>query len=92
MTLKVKMAYLEAVRQRYFNSSKKNKTKIDELCQVTGYSRKYAIKILAIGHKLGPKSLGRKRFYSAESIKHLKKLWHIIWAHSNGVWSSFCSQ
>ena len=79
MSLKLKIEYLAAIRIRYFNSSKKGKSGIlDELCKVTGYSRKYAIKILALKHKEGKKFSGRKIKYSKESVKHLKALWNLM--------------
>lgn len=79
MTLQFKTQYLEQVRKRYFNSSKARKSKIlDELCEVTGYHRKYAIKILSTGHMTGPKASGRKKVYSDLSIVHLKRLWHLM--------------
>jgi hypothetical protein len=79
MTLQFKTQYLEQVRKRYFNSSKTGKSKIlDELCEVTGYHRKYAIKILSTGHMTGPKASGRKKVYSDLSILHLKRLWHLM--------------
>ena len=79
MTLEFKSTYIKAVRKRYFMASKKEKSAIlDELCAVTGYHRKYAIEIISKGHKTGPKTSGRKKTYSDESITHLKKLWHIM--------------
>ena len=63
----------------YYNSSKKQKSLIlDELCATAGFSRKYAIKILAIKHKEGKKLSGRSRSYSKEAVFHLRKLWHIM--------------
>lgn len=79
MTLKFKTAYLDAIRKRYYNGSKKEKSAIlDELCNVTGFHRKHAIRILARGHKKGKKASGRTKVYSDECITHLKKLWHIM--------------
>lgn len=79
MTLHFKTQYLDQVRRRYFNSSKTQKSKIlDELCAVTGYHRKYAIKILSTGHMSGPKASGRSRVYSDMSVFHLKRLWHLM--------------
>lgn len=79
MTLKVKKAYLEAIRSRYYNSDKRQKSLIlDELCVTTGFARKYAIKILAKGHKEGKKLSGRSKVYSKDAIFHLQKLWHIM--------------
>mgnify|MGYP000364767618 CR=1 FL=1 len=54
MTLNFKVQYLKAIRNRYFSSTKSEKGKIlDELCSITGYSRKHAIRILSHGHKTG---------------------------------------
>ena len=74
MSLKLKIEYLARVRERYYRSTKKQKTKIhDELCAVSGLSRKYAIRILAKKHLERPKKSGRKRVYSKTSIEVLKK-------------------
>jgi hypothetical protein len=79
MTLKFKTQYLDQVRRRYFNSSKGQKSSIlDELCEVTGYHRKHAIRILSKGHHIGPKASGRSKVYSDATIFHLKKLWHLM--------------
>ncbi len=79
MTLDFKSTYIRTIRERYFKSSKKEKSVIlDELCSITGYDRKWAIRILAKGHKTGKKASGRSKQYSEESITHLKKLWHIM--------------
>ena len=41
MTLKFKVDYLDAIRERYYKAPKATKTKIlDELCAVTGFHRK----------------------------------------------------
>ena len=47
MPIKHRRAYLEAIRVRYQNAPKKQKTLIlNEFCQTCRYSRKYAIRIL----------------------------------------------
>ena len=75
MSLKFKVEYLKAIRERYFNSNRPQKSKIlNELCEVTGYNRKYAIRILAKGHHEGPKASGRCKAYSDITFYHLKKL------------------
>jgi len=44
MRLELRMRYLERIYKRYRKASKESKGKIlDELCQVCGYNRKYAI-------------------------------------------------
>lgn len=79
MTLEFKTQYLQAIRRRYFNSTKKRKSQIlDELCKITGYSRKHAIRILAEGHMTGKKNSGRTIAYSKDARFHLKKIWHIM--------------
>ena len=79
MTLDFKSTYTTAIRERYFRSKKSEKSAIlDEFCEVTGFHRKHAIRILSTGHKTTRKLSGRKRYYSDESIVHLKKLWHVM--------------
>lgn len=79
MTLKFKIEYLSAIRKRYYQSTKTEKTIIlNELCSVAGYNRKYAIRILAIKHHEGKKLSGRTKTYSERSIKHLKRMWVIM--------------
>lgn len=79
MNLKFRVQYLAAVRKRYYGSRKSEKSKIlDELCAVTGYNRKYAIRIMAIKHHEGKKLSGRSKVYSERSIGHLKRLWVIM--------------
>lgn len=79
MTLKFKVEYLNAIRKRYYQSSKKEKSKIlNELCAVANYNRKYAIRILAIKHHEGKKLSGRSKIYSERAQKHLKHLWVIM--------------
>ncbi len=47
MSNRSKQEYLEAICERYGHSSKKDKQWIlDEICQVCGYNRKYAIRLL----------------------------------------------
>ena len=79
MTLKLKIEYLSIVRERYYRSSKSEKTKIlNELCAVTGYSRKYALRILAIKHLERPKRSGKAKAYSDTAAYHLKHLWRLM--------------
>lgn len=79
MTLKFKIEYLSAIRKRYYQARKSEKTKIlNELCAVAGFNRKYAIRILAIKHHEGKKLSGRTKNYSERSVRHLKRLWVIM--------------
>lgn len=70
-------AYLKAVRDRYRQADKKSKTIIlDEFCQVCGYNRKYAIRLLNKEKKLIGLRPGRKPVYrSEELVLALKRIW-----------------
>lgn len=79
MDLPFKIKYLSQIRKRYFCSSKKDKSIIlNELCSVTGLSRKHAIRVLSTGHISSKKASGRSKSYSPETAKHLQRLWHIL--------------
>lgn len=79
MTLKFKIEYLSAIRKRYYQARKREKTQIlNELCAVAGFNRKYAIRILAIKQHEGKKLSGRTQTYSDRSVRHLKRLWVIM--------------
>jgi hypothetical protein len=70
MTLKFKIEYLSAIRKRYYQARKREKTKIlNELCAVAGFNRKYAIRILAIKHHEGKKLSGRTKTYSERTVR-----------------------
>lgn len=79
MPLRLKKIYLERILKRYLKSTKKQKKLIlNEFCAVSGYSRKYAIRIL--NSKKRPKLLkpGRKPKYSHPQFKHhLYELWKL---------------
>lgn len=78
MVLRSKKEYLKAIRQRYRESRREEKTAIlNEFCAVCGYNRKYAIRLLrrrtdaVIKRKPGPASV-----YKDEAIiKALKRIW-----------------
>ncbi len=80
MSNESKQEYLAIIKQRYHQSSKKEKKKIlDEFCLTCSYNRKYAIRI--INQKETKKSIskqraGRKKIYiSDELLKFLIHLW-----------------
>lgn len=77
MSQELRYEYLNAIRERYKNSSRGKKSVIlDEFCAVCGYSRKYAIAVLA--GKADPctkRPRGRKVVYSAGVIFHVVRLW-----------------
>lgn len=80
MPIELKRAYLEEIRFRYRNSTKKIKGKIlDEFCEVCKYTRKHAIKILK--GQLTPrlKRSGPKSKYQREDVlKALRELWELM--------------
>jgi hypothetical protein len=68
--------YAEAVRERYFYASKKEKGKIlDEFTKVTGCHRKAAIRLLCRGYRKMSKKQGRPRQYGAAVTEALKVAW-----------------
>lgn len=80
MPIELRRAYLEEIRFRYRNSTKKAKGKIlDEFCQVCGYTRKHAIKVLKGQlnprvRRPGPKS----KYQQEEVLRALKELWDLM--------------
>ena len=79
MTTEMKRIYLETIRSRYRKSTKKQKSIIlTEFCEVTGYERKYAIRIL--WNHVEPRSRrpGPKRTYSHAVIPHLIYFWNAM--------------
>ena len=79
MSQQSKRELVEAVRERYLQASKPEKTKIiDEFVATTGYHRKHAIRLLKRGtsNRKG-KRRGRKAIYQGEVIKVLEQIWEI---------------
>lgn len=76
MTTEMKRIYLETIRSRYGKSTKKQKSMIlSEFCAVTGYERKYAIRILWRHVEPRAQRPGPKRKYSHSVIPHLIYFW-----------------
>lgn len=83
MTKMTKVELLKKVKPRYLQADKKTKTKIlDELCQNTGYNRKYATRIIQAGYEHDKvKRLGRKpreRIYNSEVLTVVIKIWEVL--------------
>jgi len=70
-------AYLVAVRDRYRQASKGSKAIIlDEFCQVCGYNRKYAIRLLNRRGQGPRRRPGRKPIYGEPALlRALKRIW-----------------
>ena len=80
MSPRSKKEYLDVVHPRYKYASKKEKAAIlDEFCQVCGYHRKHAIRLLRKYRRFTkpkPKKKGRKPIYDKKALlKPLKKIW-----------------
>ncbi|NVM27054.1 MAG: transposase family protein, partial [Desulfobacterales bacterium] len=80
MRLELRMKYCETVYRRYRNASKESKARIlDELCQVCGYNRKYAIwKLNRLRDKEKAKTPGkrrRRRKYGHEVLLIVEEVW-----------------
>jgi hypothetical protein len=70
--------YLKAIYSRYKKVSKPLRARIlDEFCQVCGYNRKYAIRLLngPAPHKPQPTAKGRRPSYGAKVILTLSAIW-----------------
>ena len=83
MSKKSRREYTETMRMRYQQMrGKRAKSRLlDEYCEVTGYDRKYANKLLLGIRGAGAgraKKAGRKRRYGPEVVEVLKRLW--FWA------------
>ena len=88
MNKEFRMKYLEKTYQRYKRSSKRSKGKVlDELCQVCGYNRKYAIwklnRLVMEEDSRGRKKRSRRRVYDLEVIKVVERVWEV----ANYPWS-----
>ena len=84
MNIRVKRTYIKTVKERYCKSTKKEKTLIlNELCQITGYTRKHAIKLLGEQTcdniiNIRSKRPGPNRKYSDKARAKLKELWLLM--------------
>lgn len=79
MTTEMRRVYLETVRSRYQKSTKKEKSLIlNEFCNVCGYERKYAIRILWSHVEPRSRRPGPKRIYSHQVIPHLIYFWNAM--------------
>jgi len=68
--------YAAALRGRYVKASKKEKKRIlDEFCQVIGYHRKSAIRLLSHPPEAVSKRRGRRKKYGPDLVPALKVAW-----------------
>lgn len=79
MPKEVRKAYLEAIRERYKNARRNQKSIIlSEFCSVCGYCRKYAIRALNGQVEPSGKRRGPAKKYTPEVIAHLQSLWNAM--------------
>lgn len=80
MPIKFRREYLNTIRERYKNALKRRgKTEIlNEFCNICGYERKYAIRIL--NNQVEPRLYrpGPKPIYGHQVVHHLKILWEAM--------------
>jgi len=75
MTLEARRQYLTAIRERYRQSTKKEKGTVTQVC---GYSRKYAIRILTGRVEPRTRKPGPKPKYGQRFVLCLKELWEAM--------------
>ena len=77
MTSKSRRQYLLKIKNRYLESDKLSKQLIlDEFCEVCGYNRKHAIRLLNGRLTRVVKKRGRKSKYSSDEFKQaLRRIW-----------------
>jgi hypothetical protein len=77
MSCESRSEYIAVQKRRYRRAGKMYKTRlIDEVCEVCGYERKYAIKLLNGALKASGGKRGRKSLYGdPELLKALKTIW-----------------
>ena len=79
MSLKARREYLNAIRERYKKSTKREKTVIlNEFCVNCLYTRKHAIQALSQGAGTPRKRPGAAPVYGPELIPFLKELWEAM--------------
>lgn len=77
MTNEARQLYTKKIKKRYKEATKSEKSKIlDEYCKICDYTRKYAIRKLALATKIAkPKPRGAKPIYDFSFTCHLVRLW-----------------
>lgn len=77
MSYGARSEYIRRMRSRYSRAGKPHKTRIlDEVCEVCGYDRKYANKLLGGKITRSKRKRGRKSYYEAPGLLvALKNIW-----------------
>jgi len=79
MSQRSKREMIATIHPRYLKANKVGKKQIlDEFVEITGYHRKYAIRVLKHGPKpKGLKKPGRRKVYQGEVVQVLEQIWEI---------------
>ncbi len=79
MSQRSKREMIATIHPRYLKANKVGKKQIlDEFVEITGYHRKYAIRVLKHGPKpKGLKKPGRRKVYQGEVVPVLEQIWEI---------------
>ncbi|MDO9128501.1 MAG: hypothetical protein Q7U34_01415 [Anaerolineales bacterium] len=90
MSQQSKRELFAEVQPRYLKAKKTEKQKIlDEFTAVTGYHRKYAVRVLKHGYKRRKsKPKGRATIYRGEVVDALEQIWEIY----GRIWSKVASR
>jgi hypothetical protein len=79
MSKKSKNEYIEKMNERYQSRGRAGRSLLlDEICEVCGYDRKHAIKLMRPGgyrRGVAAKKAGRKATYGAEELAVIKPIW-----------------
>lgn len=76
VSIEARREYLRAIRERYRKATRKQKTIIlDEFCEVCGYSRKYAIRVLKRQSEPRTRRPGPQAVYGLQELRHLRVIW-----------------
>lgn len=79
MSIEARREYLAAIRLRYKNSTRGQRSRIlDEFCEVCNYNRKHAIRLLGGRPPDRIVKPGPKPKYDAEVVSHLVILWKLM--------------
>ena len=76
MSQNSKREYLEKMKWRYERRGREGRSVLlDELCEVCGYSRKHAIKLMNGSLAKNSKPRGRRAVYGAAELAVIKPIW-----------------
>lgn len=79
MSNQSRLEYIELLRKRYQNSTRKMRSQIlSEICINLELHRKHAIRLMNKLRFIRQGQRGRKKIYSKEAFYHLSRLWHAM--------------